>query len=436
MEQYQTWLAHVAQTIPDIARDPLDEALHRTFVEPDALLLEFGVFSGRTTRRIAAAFPNHDVFGFDSFRGLPERWRDGYEAGAFDTHGEPPSDLPDNVTIVTGLFEETLPAFVRMHGHRPLGLVHIDCDIYASTATVFRFLGPMFRDGTCLVFDEAFNYPHWQHHEIKALYEFLMENPQWTVEWLGKQGPVLEDNTENPYQQAACILRKKHVAGVVAGTLIYTPTGPVPIQNLHPGDRILTAHMTDAVVDCVVPQQVDNHPVRTVDVFHGFKELVCALDQPIAIFDKTSACWTPLPAVEVRRGDRLGFPRPSHGLPVRLDDSTATEVAETTHEHVLTTPSHETIARLRFECWRGGALSTVFDRPHADEYSLVVPKQPDWCESDSFLSTAIIHVETTRYTGTLYDIRLRDAAAADTYVTDSGILLTTVSGPQCPAHNL
>ncbi|NBS70378.1 hypothetical protein EBT31_15920 [bacterium] len=89
MEQYQTWLAHVAQTIPDIARDPLDEALHRTFVEPDALLLEFGVFSGRTTRRIAAAFPNHDVFGF----GL---------APVHQEHQQPPKGSKRNYSKVHG----------------------------------------------------------------------------------------------------------------------------------------------------------------------------------------------------------------------------------------------------------------------------------------------------------------------------------------------
>lgn len=46
------------------------------------LVLEFGVFAGTTINQIASRV-RQDVFGFDSFEGLPERWRDGYAEGHF-----------------------------------------------------------------------------------------------------------------------------------------------------------------------------------------------------------------------------------------------------------------------------------------------------------------------------------------------------------------
>src|ERR1700677_3210664 len=48
----------------------------------DGLILEFGVASGRTINHIARMTDRH-VDGFDSFSGLPEKWRTGFSEGAF-----------------------------------------------------------------------------------------------------------------------------------------------------------------------------------------------------------------------------------------------------------------------------------------------------------------------------------------------------------------
>lgn len=42
--------------------------------DPDAIVLEFGVFSGRTLAHIAHKANPTIVHGFDSFEGLPEKW--------------------------------------------------------------------------------------------------------------------------------------------------------------------------------------------------------------------------------------------------------------------------------------------------------------------------------------------------------------------------
>ena len=51
--------------------------------KPNTLWLEFGVASGISINYISR-FTNDKVYGFDSFEGLPEKWRDGFNKGAFN----------------------------------------------------------------------------------------------------------------------------------------------------------------------------------------------------------------------------------------------------------------------------------------------------------------------------------------------------------------
>lgn len=133
---------------------------------------EFGVFSGRTLDMIRRCTPNTiPVFGFDTFTGLPETWRDGYEKGAFNRNGCIPAVM-DNVTVVKGLFQETLPPLCGLLHARPLRLLHVDCDIYSGAKTVLDALEPCIIPGTVIVFDELINYPGYEAHEMKALFEF------------------------------------------------------------------------------------------------------------------------------------------------------------------------------------------------------------------------------------------------------------------------
>ena len=139
----------------------------------DGLYLEFGVYSGKTINEIAEAKPEETVYGFDSFEGLPDDWRTGFEAGRFSMERLP--DVRENVTLIKGLFEDTLPSFVREHPQK-CAFVHIDCDIYASAKTVLACLRDLIVPGTILLFDEYFNYPSWRDHEFKAFQEFVAEN--------------------------------------------------------------------------------------------------------------------------------------------------------------------------------------------------------------------------------------------------------------------
>lgn len=143
-----------------------DTLAHVLALRPTGHAAEFGVASGRTLRMIAEAMP---VTGFDSFAGLPEDWRDGFPAGRFAC---PVPDVP-GAEIVVGLFAETLPGWSPP---APLGLVHIDCDLYASTATVLEHVGPLLHPGAFVVLDEYHGYPDADQHEARAWAEWVAAN--------------------------------------------------------------------------------------------------------------------------------------------------------------------------------------------------------------------------------------------------------------------
>lgn len=148
---------------------------HVLSLNPFGIAIEFGVGQGHSLRRIAAKMP---VIGFDSFEGLPERWRDGFEAGAFACT---PPEVP-NATLVQGWFEDTLPSF-GFAALGSIGLIHLDADLYSSTATILKWIEPHIVSGAYIVFDEYHGYPGADgEHEQKAWREFADRTGiKWTV---------------------------------------------------------------------------------------------------------------------------------------------------------------------------------------------------------------------------------------------------------------
>jgi predicted O-methyltransferase YrrM len=135
------------------------------------LYLEFGVEKGASINWMAQR-TDRIINGFDSFEGLPEDWAGTFERrGKFSRRGQVPKVAP-NVRLHTGWFDKTLPEFLRGTSEN-VALLHVDCDIYSSTKTIFDLLGDRLRPGTVIVFDEYFNYPNWQKHEFRAFQEFV-----------------------------------------------------------------------------------------------------------------------------------------------------------------------------------------------------------------------------------------------------------------------
>jgi hypothetical protein len=157
-----------AMVLPD-RLDLLKFALSRA--SADGLVMEFGVEKGASLRHLAS-LTQRNVHGFDSFEGLPGDWSGTKEAaGAFSLRGRLPK-VPTNAILHVGWFDKTLPPFLA-ENPAPCALIHVDCDIYISTAIIFEQLRPRIGSGTVIVFDEYFNYPGWRAHEYKAFQEFI-----------------------------------------------------------------------------------------------------------------------------------------------------------------------------------------------------------------------------------------------------------------------
>jgi predicted O-methyltransferase YrrM len=153
-------------------------------IKGPGLALEFGVASGTTLAIIADTVAcDRSVVGFDGFTGLPETWRTGFPAGEFAQ--APPTDIP-GARMVTGLFEDTLPAFLA-ETDEPIAFVHLDADLYSSTTAVLDLVDERLAPDTVLVLDEFFNYPGWQGHEFRAWNEFIARKGR-TFDYLAYTG--------------------------------------------------------------------------------------------------------------------------------------------------------------------------------------------------------------------------------------------------------
>ena len=143
--------------------------------------LEFGVARGKSINYIARLV-DKEVHGFDSFEGFPddgiiprpkeqtEKW-----AGVKWFVGKQKHKVPqveDNVNLYKGWFENTIPEFLKEYDDN-VALLHVDCDIYSSTKTVFDNLATKIVPGTIIMFDEYFGYFEWKQNEYKAFHEFV-----------------------------------------------------------------------------------------------------------------------------------------------------------------------------------------------------------------------------------------------------------------------
>ena len=163
---------------------------------------EFGVFKGASIRKIVhrhselAAAPAV-VHGFDSFRGLPERWDmgDGHwnpGAGSFHVGGRPPF-FDDRIRWHPGWYSETAPRWAKklaISGHK-ISFLHMDADLYSSSAQVLQSVENYLAPGAWIVFDELINYPKFAQHAMRALYEMLMRTRRQLLA-ICMQGPFVE----------------------------------------------------------------------------------------------------------------------------------------------------------------------------------------------------------------------------------------------------
>ena len=157
-----------AQSLPmilGIAARTFKYAMDHT--NPDGLIMEFGVFNGKSIRQIAA-LTTAQVHGFDSFEGIPEDWNH-ETSGSYSTEGIIP-EVPSNVTLHAGWFENSIAPFIQKE-NGPVRLMNIDCDLYSSTKTVLDGFARQVVPGTVIIFDEYIGNISWREDEHKAFIE-------------------------------------------------------------------------------------------------------------------------------------------------------------------------------------------------------------------------------------------------------------------------
>jgi len=140
--------------------------------------LEFGVYQGNSINFIADLIKPERVYGFDSFKGLPEDWERGdtvYKKGHFTLDKLP--TVRDNVTLIEGFFNDSLAPWLLGNGS-DISFLHIDVDLYSSTKCILESLDNKIVSGTIICFDEYCDwtdsgiYDKWEEGEYLAFKEW------------------------------------------------------------------------------------------------------------------------------------------------------------------------------------------------------------------------------------------------------------------------
>ena len=139
-----------------------DRSAHFRFIEKEVIrdapidYLEFGVYRGATLREWTELNrdPSSRFFGFDSFEGLPEDWIPGFSRGAFNLEGKAPQVDDTRVSLIKGLFQNTLPTFLSKYVRKNRIVVHIDADLYSSTLFVLVNIHNILEPGDIIMFDD------------------------------------------------------------------------------------------------------------------------------------------------------------------------------------------------------------------------------------------------------------------------------------------
>ena len=131
--------------------------------------LEFGVAQGQSIRWFVSQNTNPEsrFSGFDTFTGLPEDFG-AYKKGTFNSNNEVPDIRDSRVKFYQGLFQQTLPGFLKTMEPGARNVIMLDADLYSSTLYVLASLAPFLKKNDIIFFDE-FAVPT---HEFKAFVDF------------------------------------------------------------------------------------------------------------------------------------------------------------------------------------------------------------------------------------------------------------------------
>ncbi len=117
--------------------------------------LEFGVANGSSFYWWLENHTNKDsnLFGFDTFNGLPEDYGP-FKKGEMSNGNEPLKTDDIRASFYQGLFQQTLPGFLKTFNNEKLTVIHMDADLYTATLFTLTSLAPLLKKGDIIFFDE------------------------------------------------------------------------------------------------------------------------------------------------------------------------------------------------------------------------------------------------------------------------------------------
>ena len=132
--------------------------------------LEFGVSAGHSFNWFLQQNKHTDsrFYGFDTFDGLPEDWGS-FKKGAFSNNNDLPVINDDRGKFYKGLFQQTIPGFLKELDATNRNVLMMDADLYSATLYALTSLAPYLKSGDIIFFDE-FVVPT---HEFKAYIDFV-----------------------------------------------------------------------------------------------------------------------------------------------------------------------------------------------------------------------------------------------------------------------
>ena len=172
--------------------DLIDLLLKSILLEGD--IIEFGVWRGHTTKRMAAVAKNAGVkkrlYACDSFEGFGDEVITSQDTSLFRPASRlkkkftAASDVPDKLDeffkcfdldglCVKGYFNQSLNTIDNTTKYC---FAHVDCDAYTSHLDCLRYVYQRMSKGGCIVFDDYDKKP-WPG-ATKAVDEFLSDKPE------------------------------------------------------------------------------------------------------------------------------------------------------------------------------------------------------------------------------------------------------------------
>ena len=132
--------------------------------------LEFGVANGSSfnwwmTNNI---HPDSAFYGFDTFTGLPEDFGP-YKKGTFNTENNIPEIKDGRGKFYQGLFQQTLPEFLKTFDNKNKTVLMLDADLYTATLYTLTSIAQYLKRDDIIFFDE-FVVPT---HEFMAYQHFI-----------------------------------------------------------------------------------------------------------------------------------------------------------------------------------------------------------------------------------------------------------------------